>query len=48
MSALLGAVVMVRLVRLAAMHGRGLREDAGAVYPRFEDQPSELAGQGKL
>ena len=30
MSALLGAVVTVRLVRLAAMHGRGLREDAGA------------------
>lgn len=55
MSALLLAVVLVRLVRLmlATLWGRGLvgrlgnGEDVAAVYPRFEDR-SERAGQGKL
>jgi hypothetical protein len=57
MSALLGAVVLVRLVRLCVRQawcdlgvlrlGIGEREDAAAVYPRFEDR-SEHAGQGKL
>jgi hypothetical protein len=55
MSALLGAVVLVRLVRLCVRQAwrdpgvlrLGIGEGAAAVYPRFEDR-SEHAGQGKL